>query len=575
MRGERKEMKAIQIILIFLVWCLNIPSGNAQTLPAGIPVFEEAIRRQQLLGEFEPAISFNLRPIHPRFFSGRGVYNDYSLFEVDNTNLFDTNDTQQKYISYLPLINTMAFNTERPYGWGNGSMIPNVGLQNRISGGIAAKFHFINFQLMPEWTWAQNKPYEGYHNDFSEGINRARYFFWNYGDNPERFGSSPYSKFSLGQSKLTLSYGSFEMGVSTENIWWGPGQFNALIFSNNAAGFSHLTFNTTKPAKTFLGSFEGQILLGKLQSSGYEPSQWEELNEEYFRPLSEDWRYLNGFSISYNPKWVPGLFVGVNRTFQQYSKDKGDSFSDWFPIFEGFVKNKLFSDGNSADYDNKRQDQQVSFFGRYSFSKAKAELYFEYGRRDHAYTTREFVMNPEHARAYLLGFQKLFSLPYPNQYVQVRAEILQQQESINRWMRYPGFGGGASWQTHNAVRGFTHFGQALGSGAGTGSNVQTIEVSLIDRLNKYGVVLERLANHQDFYFRGLGSQSERQPWVDLSFGFLFDYQWDRFLLSSRLQFINGMNYQWQLDDNSTEEFPMGRDKFSVFAQAHLIYLLKP
>ncbi|WP_137404605.1 capsule assembly Wzi family protein [Echinicola rosea] len=556
-----------------LLYLVLINLGWGQTTPAGSPVFEEAIRRKQLLGELDSTVSFNIRPIQLRFLYNQEVYADYQYFEGGDKLGAIERKTDKKYFSYLPLRNTLAYNSVRPYGWGDGPMIPNVGFQNKFSGGVAAKFHFINIQLMPEWVWAQNNDFDGYPNNFSNSVNKARYWFWNYGDHPERFGEKSYNRLGWGQSKITLGYGAFEIGASTENIWWGPGQFNALIFSNNAPGFPHLTLNTTRPAKTFLGSFEGQLIMGRLEPSGHAPSQLKALNDQFFRPLSDDWRYLNGISVSYQPKWVPGLFLGFNRTFQQYSEDKSDSFEDWFPIFEVFTKSGLFEDGNSVDYDSRAQDQQVSVFGRYLITKANAEIYFEYGRRDHAYTDREFVLNPEHARAYLLGFNKLFELPYPNKYVQIRAEMTQQQESVNRYIRYGGLDGGTSWGTHYQVRGFTHYGQPLGVGIGTGSNVQTIEVSLIDKLNKYGIVLERLANHQDFYYRGLGQQEERQPWVDLSLGFLFDYQWDRFLLSSCLQMINGLNYQWQLDPASTEEFPVGKDKFSVFAQAHLIYLI--
>ncbi|WP_246581450.1 capsule assembly Wzi family protein [Echinicola shivajiensis] len=567
-------IRFIKVLFVLVLLIQGTTTLFGQSILAGMPVFEEAMRRKQLLGELDSGISFNIRPLQPSLFYSNEVYKDYTGFQIGSTLGQKNGNVDKKYISYLPLRNTTAYNSGRPYGWGNGTMIPNVGFQNLVTGGIAGKFHFINIQLMPEWVWAQNSSYFGYPKDFLGSTNSAQYYLWNNSDTPERFGENSYSKFGLGQSKISLGYGAFEIGASTENIWWGPGQFNALIFSNNAQGFSHLTLNTTKPAKTFLGSFEGQIIMGRLEPSGYAPSQWEELNEQYFNPLSEDWRYLNGMSISYQPKWVPGLFLGLNRTFQQYNEDKGNSFGDWFPIFETFTKSSLFNNGNSVDYDGKRQDQQVSVFGRYLFTKANAELYFEYGRRDHAYTAREFVMNPEHARAYLLGFNKLFELPYPNKLIQLRAEMTQQQESVNRYIRYIGLGGGTSWHTHYQVRGFTHLGRPLGVGIGTGSNVQTVEVSLIDKLNKYGILLERLANHQDFYYKGLGYQDERQPWVDLSLGFLFDYQWDRFMLSSRLQFINGMNYQWQLYENSTEEFPVGKDKFSVFAQANLIYLLK-
>ncbi|MDN3668109.1 capsule assembly Wzi family protein [Echinicola jeungdonensis] len=553
--------------------CYNLGNLFAQTLPTGSPALEESLRRKQFLGEIDSTISFNLRPLQPNFLFGIDPSYDYAPFETGYHWGEINRDSPDKVITWMPVRNTLALNTGRPYGYGNGPMIPNVGFQYMLTGGIAAKYKFFNIQLMPELVWAQNRPYQGFPDNLGNSINSARYVSWNHGDNPERFGTKSYSKLGLGQSKITLNYGSFEMGASTQNIWWGPGQFNALIFSNNARGFPHLTLNTTRPAKTFLGSFEGQLIMGKLQPSGFEGSQNPLLNDQYFDELSEDWRYLNGISISYQPKWVPGLFLGLNRTFQQYSEDKTNSFGDWFPVFEVLTKSGLIDGGNTVNYDGKRQDQQISIFGRYLVPKAQAEFYFEYGRRDHALNWREFMLNPEHARAYLMGFNKIFKLPVSQKMVQVRAEMTQQQESVNRYIRY-GLRGGTSWHAHYQVRGFTNYGESMGVGAGqAGSNIQTLELSLIDKLNKYGIVLERLANHQDFYYRGLGQQSERKPWVDLSLGLLFDYQWDRFLLSSRLQFINGLNYQWQLEPESTPEFPVGKDKFSVFAQIHLIYLL--
>src|SRR5690606_14900492 len=158
--------------------------------------------------------------------------------------------------------------------------------------------------------------------------------------------------------------------------------------------------------------------------------------------------------------------------------------------------------------------------------------------------------------------------------MQVRGEMTQQQESVNRYIRYPGVSGGTSWHTHYQVRGFTHFGESLGVGIGSGgSNMQTLEISLVNKWNKYGILLERLANQQDFYYRAFGQQPERQPWVDLSLGLLLDHRWKRFMLSSKLQLINSLNYQWGLGSKSSPEFPVGRNKFDVFAQAHMIFFV--
>ena len=37
--------------------------------------------------------------------------------------------------------------------------------------------------------------------------------------------------------------------------------------------FKHVTFNTTKPIKTFVGNFEWQIITGRLENSGFTPQE--------------------------------------------------------------------------------------------------------------------------------------------------------------------------------------------------------------------------------------------------------------------------------------------------------------
>jgi hypothetical protein len=557
----------------FLVWVFCIyPLSEAvsQNINAGSPVFEEALRRKQLLGELDSSISFHIRPLKTYLLTDKKVYEDLSFFMPGGNEgqVFRKKKAERLY-TILPFRNTLAINTGRPYGWGNSLMVPNVGAQIYSTGGVSYHHEFFQFQFQPELMMAQNAPFHGYPTNLSHSVNRARFFYWNSGDYPERFGKGLYARLGLGQSKISVHAGAFELGASTENIWWGPGQFNALIFSNNAQGFSHISLNTTRPAKTFLGSFEGQLIIGRLKDSQVDPSQHPELNERYFKEFSGDWRYLNGVSVSYQPKWVPGLFMGATRTFHNYNEDRGNTFDDWLPIFAGITK--LSAGLDLVGESDHGRDQQISVFSRYLFTKGKAEIYFEYGRRDHAYNWREFILNPEHARAYLIGFSKLIAMPNPDTYVQVRGEMTQQQESINRIIRYLG-GSGATWHTHSKARGFAHKGEALGVGMGAGSNVQTVEIAYIHKMDKLGILLERVANHQDFYYRAFGDKAERQPWVDLSVGFLLDYQWERFMFSSKLQLINGKNYQWQLDPKSTPELPIGRDKFSMFSQTHLMYL---
>lgn len=541
----------------------------SQNLNTGFPVLDEYLRRERVKGTIGSENSFQLRPINFQTIkdSSEAILNVREILtgiQLKSQNRIDW--------GILPLMSSSEFNTNRPYGWGNKGLTPGVGFQTYLSTGFYASVGFLEVQFQPEFTFSENRSYQGYERNSRRSINRDRFFYWNDGDNPELFPGNE-TRFWWGQSRVQVNVGGFALVASTENIWWGPGQFNSLIFSDNAEGFPHLSLQTNRPVKTFMGNFEGQIIMGRLENSFIEPSQDPSLNEQFFQEFDDDWRYLNGITITYSPVFLPNLFVGFNRTFQQYNESKGNEFSDWFPIFEFFQKERFFENGNTVIFDSEGQDQQVSVNFRYVVPKALFEIYADYGRRDHAFNWREFILNPEHARAYQFGFQKLFKAGRPTQFIQLRGEITHQQESVNRYIRYRGLDGNQTWHTHSLARGFVNYGQTLGVGTGVGSNVQTLEVSLVENFDKMGLLFERLENHQDFFYRAYGQNNEKRPWVDLSLGLLFDKKWDRFLLSSRAQFIYSQNYQYNSEGLSTGDFPNGQKLLSFFGRLNLIYTL--
>ncbi|SMD44631.1 Capsule assembly protein Wzi [Aquiflexum balticum DSM 16537] len=536
--------KSVLVLVFFTFLILNF--CLAQTYPAGELQLEEYLRRMQLENKNTVNNSFFFRPLQIQ----DSVKLNAKKFKIDPTYIFQKN----------------VYNTNRPYGWGDGLMIPQVGLQQYFSLGFEIKNSFLKIQFQPEFVWSQNKKFLGFPDNSPENIIKDRFFFWNFSDTPERFGQGPYKKAWWGQSSLLVYFGAFEIGISTRNIWWGPGQWNSLTFSRNAPGFPHFTLNTLKPAKTLIGEFEGQLIVGRLENSGLAPSQNQELNQAFFNPFNGDWRYLNGITLSYQPKWIPGLYFGFARTYQQYNRQKGDNFKDYFPIFEPFQKIKY-----GFDRDGLGRDQQATVSARYLNKPSKFEFYFEFGRRDHAFNWREAFLNPEHARAYMLGFNKLFDMNNTSKKLFFRGEITHQQESINRYIRYRDLTGGVSWHTHGSgARGFVNFGQPLGVGIGTGSNIQSFEFSIVKNYNKIGILLERLENHQDFYYRAFGQQDVQKPWVDLSMALLFDYEWNSFLINSKFQLINALNYQWKYSSN-IEGFPSGYNLLSTHFQLNLIY----
>ena len=69
---------------------------------------------------------------------------------------------------------------------------------------------------------------------------------WNLVDNPEMLGTGKYNEFFVGQSFIKFNYRNISLGISSENLWWGPSMRNSIMMSNNARGF-HYSFQTNKP----------------------------------------------------------------------------------------------------------------------------------------------------------------------------------------------------------------------------------------------------------------------------------------------------------------------------------------
>jgi hypothetical protein len=519
---------------------------SAQSLPVGFPVLEEELRREQLVGKSDSLYSFTLRPLPFDLVKLQPFADTVRHYKWDYRKNYRNKNLQLKP---MPLQFYADANTHHPYLFNNGPIMVNSGMQLYASAGVFGEFGPFSIQLQPEYI-------TGYNRSFRQAPVPSL-FTEHYVPNGEGF----YNRVLPGQSSLRVNYGAFSLGLSTENIWWGPGQFNALTFTNNTAGFAHITLNTRKPAKTFMGNFEGQLIMGRL--TGENPTI-PNANVN----LLDDWRYLNALMISYQPKWIPGLYVGGTRTFQQYNSFKGNSLIDFFPVVNPFQKERT-----GFDIDSDGRDQQASVFVRYMNVPAQFELYFEYGRRDHAVNWREFLVNPEHARAYLIGFMKLFPV-FNEAHLQVRGEMLQQQESINVLARYGGVG--INWAGHNVVRhGFTHRGQMLGPSIGPGSNVQTLEAAWVKGTKKLGMRMERLNRHQDRFIRLYRQDimdTERQPWVDLSMALLGDWQFDRLLVSSQLIFSRSLNYQWERSVHSHPLFPVGIDKFNIHGFIKTAYM---
>jgi hypothetical protein len=370
------------LVGIFLMQLIVLnETVNAQSISLDQEWRTDLMRREQLLGRFDSTVSFLMNPVN------------LSAKDVNSIGVNSVNPYLQKkgrsflgklgYVDLMPVQLHQQYVTDIPFKTLDGPMLASSGYQVMASAGVYAKLGPLTVQLQPQWVNAQNK-------SFSNNIQTTNYnkFFW-------------------GNSSIRLNAGPASIGISSENISWGPSVFNPLLMSGHAPGFMHLTFNSRRPLKTPIGNFEWQWVAAYLDPMD---KAYQGLAEVSSATIPSR-RYFNGATIAYQPKWVKGLSLGLTRVVQQ-PEIILTVFNNWNLIFNNISRANdpnEFTDYllNSVEGNT---DQYASFFMRYVMQPDNAEFYMEWGRNDAFYNFRDAIQRLDHSRAYTLGILKLFNV---------------------------------------------------------------------------------------------------------------------------------------------------------------------
>lgn len=539
--------KANSIHLFLVVFlAAGVFPALGQVLPVGTQVLEEKYRRDQLLGLIDSTVSFTIRPLTANALRRQHIFDPDSSFDAKS--LVYTTSDGEGYIQLLPASLQYRNNSAFPYGWNDGSMVPNRGGQTSFSAGIFSKYRFLTIQFQPEFVLANINKYD----ELAAAPGYGWHWYYTFGnriDMPEYFGKGSYSRAYWGQSSIRLNFDPVSIGLSTENLWWGPGIRNSLLMSNTAPGFPHFTINTTQPVSTPVGTFESQLVGGILKSSGFPPSYTEESkhHELFYVEKPEVNRYFSGLVLSYQPKWVKGLSLGYIRTFVVNRTDMNNNLRDFLPFFRPTVQEVAYldADGGTPRVSEDFRIQYNSLFFRWAMPAGRFEVYGEYGRNIRPRNGRDAIVQATHSRGYVLGFRKLlpFNSIRPGDILQLGAEATQLSFNSSYFlMEDPS----PVWYTHHVVRdGYTHRGQVLGAGIGPGSNIQSLQVSWIRGLKQIGVQLERLVNKEDFLYSYYHVNDLRRSWVDFGFSTYADWDFDHLIVSLGIHYQYSHNYRFE------------------------------
>ncbi len=479
-----------------------VPVGNAD--------IDELIRNLVLLDKLPINNNLTIRP----------YYTDSKLTYQDLLHLIDTNieynpilfNSQSLNIQKLPLSIGQKLNSNRPYGWNDGALSYSKGYQFQVSTGVFVSWKNIKAQLRPEYVQTANGNYE---------INN------NWGQvNPK------YKKLLPGNSSLRLDYGKVSFGVSTENLWWGPGIYNALLMSNNAQGFFHYSLKTNRPIKNFLGTFQFNMIGATLTQDSLQGFENNGLRRRTFNPNK---RYLSSLAIDYQPSFLKNISFGINRSLQTYfDRRPNDFLQKYIPVFSAFF--------GSTDVarDTFPQDQTVSIYTKWMFPRSHAELYYQFAYNDAKANWRDFWLDMSHSTAYILGFKKLFILQ-ESSYLDFGMEVMKLGQTPSYLHRNAG-----NFYEHSQIsEGYTNQNQIMGAGAGFGNNMQTLQLSYNKGWSKAGFIFHHILQNPMALVSGVNDLGLRKiNWHDYAYGIQARHRYKNILFNANLEWVESKNYLW-------------------------------
>jgi hypothetical protein len=362
---------------------------------------------------------------------------------------------------------TTTINSAFPWGANDGPVWAGRGVTASVQAGFAARHGPLSLTFAPIAFSSQNASFDLQNNSQAGDLQFADGRFPAYIDRPQRFGNGAYSRIDPGQSTLRIDLPVVAFGASTANQYWGPARQQPILLGNNAAGFPHLFLGSSAPLDVGFAEIHGRLVWGKLSQSDYTGVTG-----------SARRRFMSGIIGVISPKGMKGLELGGARFFHESWPVEGLSLSNFTKPFESILKAGLSDDPNDPAPGQSQDNQLASVFARWVFPQSGFEVYAEYGREDHSWNFRDFILEPDHSGGYVLGLTKILRSS-PENFFTIRAEAMNLQ--VSQLIR--GRSEGPFYVHGTTPQGHTERGQILGASAGNGGNATLLAV---DRYNPNG-----------------------------------------------------------------------------------------
>ena len=372
---------------------------------------------------------------------------------------------------------TLIANSALPHGQNDGALWAGRGANLRAVGGGVVFAGPLAITLLPELVWSGNSDFtyrqpatplqQITRSEWANPWNTAPYSI----DAPLRFGDGAVARLHPGQSSIVVGR-AFQVGLATENHWWGPGIRNAIVLSDNAPGFPHVFLRTGRPFRTRIGAFDARWLIGGVRESRF-----------FDFDGTNDVRSLSAAAATWSPDTAHGVTLGVARAVitpvRRWSATAGHAF-------------KVFTAIGTPEI---RQEQITSLFARLAPPGSGFEAYGEWARNRSPRSLNDLWERPNDSQGYTVGLQWRSAVAEGAPFLAVQAEhtflelgpaaVVREQNSY-----YTNRFGGHGW---------TNEGQVLGAGIGQGSSGQWLAVDHHRQTMRVGVFLGRTRWNNDAF----------------------------------------------------------------------------
>lgn len=408
---------------------------------------------------------------------------------------------------------SMVYNSKMPKGINDGAVWSGKGLNYSLTGGITLKKGILRATFAPILFYAQNQPFFIPENNF--GKSDFSYPFVGTLDWVERYGNESLYSFHLGQSEIRLIYKNITLGVSSQNMSWGPSKYNPILMSTNAPGFPHIDIGTAGPISTKIGHIDFKAILGILNES------------EYFdKDYSNDKRYITGFTLGYKPDFIEGLSLGLHRIRYRRWFDGDLKFTDLLGSIWGWSGAQTEKVGGRLL--NDAYDSFLSITMDWRFVEQGFRSYIEFSRNDFSGGLSNFLRDPDHSRAFTIGLVKTIDLDNGN-ILKFNYEHTNLSNGILTHTVFP-----LSYYIHGFVKqGYTNNGQIVGSSNGPGTNSDFVDFNYYFKKGMVGFNLQRLRYNDDYYYLQLEAGNELPAQYDWSIGWSAVRFYERLSLNAK------------------------------------------